>query len=282
MSVAITPNGRAEISPRGDVRVLPPTDNEVRILDSDVACVGLSDEFGVDNWGMKIVKLIAFPELIFSSGRNESKNSPDSNYSIPSSCQGYADDSEGGDDGYFSPSGSSPEMGDTTHDHGSSSPATASSGPRSRVWSGGSLSSIDTNILSDNFSGSKPTSPSTPSSSIHDDEIPQKPLTVPFFSFIRTQEGSSLTADVKVLAALFPPEQRHLLVCGGSLEPDTNLDEGYGCSGSDEGDSMGDDDGSGMCIGELKCLQVDLRRFGLGKLLHFHYYWYNEQLFILF
>ncbi|KAF9444579.1 hypothetical protein P691DRAFT_836487 [Macrolepiota fuliginosa MF-IS2] len=34
------------------------------------------------------------------------------------------------------------------------------------------------------------------------------------FHFTRTMEGSSLTADVKTLAALFPPEEGHLLIRG--------------------------------------------------------------------
>lgn len=253
----------------------------MRVLDSELACVGLSEEFGVDSWGMKIVKLVAFPELIFSFGRKDSKNTPDSDFSIPSSCQSL--DPEEGEHRYppySSYNGPTVELSSTTHDH-ESSPAVASSGPRSRVCSDGSLFSIDTNTSSDNSSESKMTSPSTPSSSIHEDELlekPQKerssspsPLTVPFFSFIRTQEGSSLTTDVKVLSTLFPPEQRHLLVCGGSLELGVKLDEGYGV-GSDEGDEISDDDdGADMSIGELKCLQVDLRRFGLGKSLFSHY-----------
>ncbi|EKM79868.1 hypothetical protein AGABI1DRAFT_106212 [Agaricus bisporus var. burnettii JB137-S8] len=274
-SISITPHGHPHMSSREDVKILSPTADEVRVLDSELACVGLSEEFGVDSWGMKIVKLVAFPELIFSFGRKDSKNTPDSDFSIPSSCQSL--DPEEGEHRYppySSYSGPTVELSSTTHDH-ESSPAVASSGPRSRVCSDGSLFSIDTNTSSDNSSESKMTSPSTPSSSIHEDELlekPQKerssspsPLTVPFFSFIRTQEGSSLTTDVKVLSTLFPPEQRHLLVCGGSLELGVKLDEGYGV-GSDEGDEISDDDdGADMSIGELKCLQVDLRRFGLDK-----------------
>jgi hypothetical protein len=43
-----------------------PTSGEVDVLTPDLACVGLSDEH-VENWGLKIVKLVAFPELIPSA-----------------------------------------------------------------------------------------------------------------------------------------------------------------------------------------------------------------------
>lgn len=91
----------------------------------------------------------------------------------------------------------------------------------------------------------------------------QPPLQIPFFSFTRTQEGSSLTTDVKTLAALFPPEERHLLVCCADLDLNSYLDEGCCEFGSDDDGEDGECDDVG--IGELKCLQIDLRSFGLGK-----------------
>jgi hypothetical protein len=80
---------------------------------------------------------------------------------------------------------------------------------------------------------------------------------VPFFSFTRTQEGTSLTTDVSLLAALFPPNERHMMICAGELDA---LDAQ---SSSTDSDSEDDEDtlSSG---GALKCLQIDLRRFGLG------------------
>jgi hypothetical protein len=72
---------------------------------------------------------------------------------------------------------------------------------------------------------------------------------VGFFSFTRTSEGSSLTTDVSLLASLFPPGERHMVICSGELDAVENptVEE--------------DDESSG---GILKCLQIDLRRFGLG------------------
>ncbi|KAG6880151.1 hypothetical protein C0992_004603 [Termitomyces sp. T32_za158] len=45
---------------------MSPNAGDVHLLPSDLACVGLSEELGADHWGLKIVKLVAFPELILS------------------------------------------------------------------------------------------------------------------------------------------------------------------------------------------------------------------------
>lgn len=283
VSYTITPNGQTYATRTENTKLHLPTAGEVRILDPELACVGLSDELGVDHWGMKIVKLVAFPELIPSShlGRRDSGGSSGSSslFSTSLSCSGYGDDDdyEGDDDGYFSHSPhsiSTSELGATSESSSHSVPTDS----RSRNPSGGSLPPIITNLTLETHD-SEPASPST-SPSIHGGQSPERTtqrrrsssptLSVPFFSFTRTQEGSSLTADVKTLAALFPPEERHLLVCCGSLELGTHSDEGCVFM-NDEDDlvddgSGGDDDGD-LSIGELKCLQIDLRRFGLGESL---------------
>ncbi|KAF5363471.1 hypothetical protein D9756_000171 [Leucocoprinus leucothites] len=306
-SCSITPNGRhSSIHQIGErAKSHSPTSSEVRILDPDLACVGLSDELGVDHWGLKIVKLVAFPELIPSSPRKKSTTSILSSSSRSSSFEEGEDD-----DGYFSHSPhslSTPSLPAAVVGQNSSSRrsslSSGNSGPatRSRLGSGHSLPPINTTeLLGSPTLATSPTSAITsssiPSSIAPSPHIPQvssethhqtrkqsltlpsSSLPVPFFSFTRTQEGSSLTADVKTLAALFPPEERHLLVCcnsldfGSSLSDSEEEDEGVDnefVEGMDDlhlRDEVDDleDAGDDMSIGELKCLQIDLRRFGLG------------------
>ncbi|KAG8218546.1 hypothetical protein J3R82DRAFT_4187 [Butyriboletus roseoflavus] len=108
-------------------------------------------------------------------------------------------------------------------------------------------------------------SPSLSRSAIHSPTDKQMNSIYPkvsFFSFTRTPEGSSLTTDVAILAALFPPEERHMLICAGELD---TLDAHAANSDSDS-DSDQDQNNDGLSEGgTLKCLQIDLRRFGLGK-----------------
>jgi len=56
------------------------------------------------------------------------------------------------------------------------------------------------------------------------------------------------------------------LVCCGDLDLDSCWDEGCE-SGSDDGEDTTDepDMDGGYDIGELKCLQIDLKKFGLDK-----------------
>lgn len=191
--------------------------SEVCILEPDLACVGLSNDLGVDQWGLKIVKLVAFPEL------------------IPSSKSFM-----------FSPSYSLEDEEDDKNLSHSPPPSTFGLDLGSQTSQ--TLPSIDTCL---------------PRRKARKSFSSSSALEVPFFTFTRTQEGSSLTADVKTLAALFQPEERHLLVCCSSLEFKSSLNEGEQdelISGMDELHMPEEC----LNIGELKCLQIDLRRFGLG------------------
>lgn len=195
--------------------------SEVCILEPDLACVGLSNELGVDQWGLKIVKLVALPELI-----------PSSKSFMFSPSYSLEDEEEDENFSYSPPS--TPFGLDLDSETSQTLPSIDTSLPRRKARK----------------------SPSSPSV-----------LEVPFFTFTRTQEGSSLIADVKTLAALFQPEDRHLLVCCSSLEfrspPSEGDDVDELSSGTDEL-SMPEEC---LNIGELKCLQIDLRRFGLGMFL---------------
>lgn len=217
---AITADRRASIHHLNEVpKSHLSSGSEVCILQPDLACVGLSNDLGVDQWGLKIVKLVAFPELIPSS--KSFMFSP--SYSL--------EDEE--DDGNISHSPPPTPFG---LDLDSETPQT--------------LPPIDTSL---------------PRRKARKSSSSSSTLEIPFFTFTRTQEGSSLTADVKTLAALFQPEDRHLLVCCSSLEfrcsPSEGVDELI--SGMDQLHMPEES----LNIGELKCLQIDLRRFGLGMFL---------------
>ena len=85
---------------------------------------------------------------------------------------------------------------------------------------------------------------------------------MPFFSFTRTAEGSSLTTDVSLLSALFPPHERYMISCSGELDAADDRDASAVQLTSDDDGGDDDDYGPGST---LRCLQIDLRRFGLGE-----------------
>jgi hypothetical protein len=90
---------------------------------------------------------------------------------------------------------------------------------------------------------------------------------------------------VKTLGALFPPEERHLLICCDSLdfEAYASWDDDEGSDDDEFGSCMDDlhlggedfGDEEDMNVGELKCLQIDLRRFGLGQSHFILFFWYG-------
>ena len=93
---------------------------------------------------------------------------------------------------------------------------------------------------------------------------------MPFFSFTRTPEGSSLAAPVALLAALFPASERHMVMCSQELDVvDSRAASPERWARVDgDGEEDEDEDGEGALPepeGTLKCLQIDLRKFGLGE-----------------
>jgi len=270
-----------------------PTSGEVHILSTDLTCVGLSDE-NVENWGLKIVKLVAFPDLIPSCSSHISRSvmtttkSPYSNDRADSQAQtplfdtfsslsshilheepqtaSDSSSSSSDDDGYFSHS--------PRGNHSTSSLVTSASRSYPDLTTPTTFKSSSKHVIStlSPLSTVNPTfksAQSVPSSlSITtDDSTPSQLDTskVPFFSFTRTPEGSSLTTDVSLLATLFPPLERHMVICSGELDAADNRNiQGIESSSDDEGDEDHLD-----AQGTLKCLQIDLRRFGLGKYM-FH------------
>ncbi|KAF9813561.1 hypothetical protein IEO21_05493 [Rhodonia placenta] len=168
-----------------------PSGCDVSVLAPDLTYVGLRDD-SAETWGLKIVKLVAFPELITV---------------------------------------------DTVLTTDTVRPPAA--GPRERSASVSSSASSCASIIS--------------------------PPPVPFFSFTRTAEGSSLTAPVELLAALFPPSERHMVICSDELDVlDSRAVSPTADPGAEE-DEEDDDEGAREAQGPMRCLQIDLRKFGLGQ-----------------
>lgn len=258
-----------------------PSCTDVTILSSKLACVGLAED-SVDSWSLKVVKLVAFPDLIpvkekgshllHRSGCNyaTTKVSTSKKFdkiTIPSllswprrgsdSTDSVSSSSED-DEGYLShsPRRDLPSILPTTcsrsyPDISLAIPPSTSFRPAAKHL----VSQVPT------LSPVEFESPPLNRSAIYspaDRQMNSLYPRVSFFSFTRTSEGSSLTTDVSVLAALFPPGERHMLICAEELD---TLDAANSDSDSDQ-DQNSDALSEG---GTFKCLQIDLRRFGLGE-----------------
>ncbi|KAG6842048.1 hypothetical protein C0991_003574 [Blastosporella zonata] len=260
-----------------------PTAGDVHLLPSDLACVGLSEELGADHWGLKIVKLVAFPEMISShapppyvpriSTRSPAisptlfphfKSSPPlfdlsppiftSRARSPSPTATGSSASSSEDDGYFSHSPQSKSScfvvtGASRSQTDLREPAFTSPYKHRSRHIIQPLSPLSTTKCN-------PVAP--------DQQVPSSQGSrIPFFSYTRTAEGSSLTADVFVLAALFPPPERHMIICSGELDAaDARLNGSIPLGDMLDDEDAGSNDSTGSI---LTCLQIDLQRFGLDK-----------------
>ena len=261
-----------------------PSCTVVTILPSKLACVGLADDC-VDSWSLKVVKLVAFPDLIpvkeshllrgpgrdygatkvstskkiheitipsFLSWSRRGSNSTDSISSSSEDGEGYFSHSPRRDPPSILPTTSSRSYPDISHAIPSFTPSCKPKPTAKHL-----LSQVST--LSPVEFGSPPRNAVY---SPADKQMSGTYPSVPFFSFTRTSEGSSLTTDASVLAALFPPGERHMLICAGEL--DTLDTHAVGLDSDSDQDQDQDDDALSEG-GTLRCLQIDLRRFGLGE-----------------
>ncbi|KAF9077004.1 hypothetical protein BDP27DRAFT_1379868 [Rhodocollybia butyracea] len=296
-----------------------PVSTHVRILSPDLACVGLSDEH-VDHWSLKIIKLIAFPDLIPTSksprttpknelptgilfgGQYFRRSSSDDSY-LNYASSSSSDDDDDSEEGYFSHSpaslsGRSLVTSSTSSCVSDSAEPRLGSSPRPPFASPASYRPSSKHLMGP----LSPLSPITPMAGNHASFTKQPSFTsdhrkyshsssrsrstsgsgsaithrIPFFNITRTLEGTSFTTDVEILARLFPPRERYMVVCGGELdaadEQIARQEEEEFCSDGPDDDSLGRDaetsrerpdlDGES---GLLKCLQIDLRNFGLDK-----------------
>ncbi|KAL6305820.1 hypothetical protein BKA93DRAFT_895842 [Sparassis latifolia] len=323
------PDAKQERAAQSRSQSHSPSGCEVRVLEPDLTYVGLSDD-SVEMWGLKIVKLVAFPELIVpvrrgSGGESSSSAASHGRHVSPSPAHpaldqvsepvhlptiGLSDDVDAvpfhiniasdGEKGNGSGSDTTTRVGPDSpkgdpafdmspvsplfemrsgkvwedvfdledssdeEDHRSKSP---SEEPHKRETSE-VLAAGQTRPFLPHLETLKPAhdhsrSASTSSTS---SAVSTPPLLVPFFSFTRTSEGSSLTAPVSLLAALFPPSERHMVICSDELDIlDSRVSSPITPEGPEVGESEDHDDERNGAQGPLRCLQIDLRKFGLDK-----------------
>ncbi|KAH8094867.1 hypothetical protein BXZ70DRAFT_908666 [Cristinia sonorae] len=285
-SPQLTKDGK---SPESRSQSHSPSGCEVRILDPDLTSIGLSDDTA-DMWTTKIIKLLAFPDMIPGSGVQPRTRSDSisgvlgdtvrvlGTPEIESDSGSQTDDTARG--GPYTPRDSSPQYNisgpllglqpekpicegifDSDDADGGDE---ISVQPHLEAPKRPSLLKLDTATTVKHAAQDSPSSESDSHSSPSHSCDPTQSI-IPFFSFTRTPEGSSLTASVSLLASLFPPSERHMISCGGELDV---LDSRIGsperstAGGEADSDVEGEDD-SGAST--LKCLQIDLRKYGLDK-----------------
>lgn len=254
-----------EVRSKGE-RTRSPLSGEVRVLPSDLVCVGLDDS--IDHWGLKVIKLLAYPELIGPRSLDNEETIEISDPAVfASRARASASDSssissDDSEDAYFS---HSPQTNASTTTF-----FTSESSPDLTKPSNAAPSRHLINVifpLSPIVQTPIPRRPKSPLS-ISTKAVKSRSYRVPFFSFTRTQEGSSLTTNVRLLAALFPSNERHMLMCSGELERADGDD--YDQADDEEDQNAKRDMTSDSLSGtSLKCLQIDLARFGLGWFVPF-------------
>ncbi|KAH9943271.1 uncharacterized protein BXZ73DRAFT_87636 [Epithele typhae] len=264
-----------------------PSACDVRVLSPDITYVGLSDD-SAETWGLKIVKLVAFPELIMGSARASAHDGahPPRRYSSaprgappgavserkrgrewerhhhtrrarvskkdPADRESSASPTfDAEQDTSVDPSVADDDDGDDEQESGRPTLRHLDSVQTARPPARGmSLRSRSVSVASTSSSISEP-----------------EPL-VPFFSFTRTQEGSSLAAPVSLLATLFPASERHMVMCSQELDVVDSRNASPERWAEEDQDGDDDDNADGELpppSGSLKCLQIDLRKFGLEK-----------------
>ncbi|KAK1228440.1 hypothetical protein PQX77_008503 [Marasmius sp. AFHP31] len=282
-----------------------PMSGEVHLLDSDLTCVGLADD-SVDYWSSKIIKLVAYPDLIPCPSRDNkasqpetvdrsaARRSPSSQSLADDQSSPYMSDDEDREDGYFSHSPNlstsslltsltSPSSRSSTdlsgvpdiQASGKTLPVLSGQRPYSKhlMGFGGPLSPLSPIQTEPEFLSRTPTAavkvPKLNTMSLSPERFrrakPESPPPrVPFFSITRTPEGSSLTTDAELLAMLFPAKDRYMVICGGELEAaDQRIVEGR--DSREDVEESDDDLDQSLGSSMLKCLQLDLRKFGLDK-----------------
>ncbi|KAJ7721183.1 hypothetical protein DFH07DRAFT_858084 [Mycena maculata] len=250
----------------------------VRVLAPDLACVGLADD-AADHWALKIVKLVAFPDLI----------------PLPSPLRARPRRPATVDEdaGYFSHS-PSPTIGepDLEPDPGPEVAKEDENEHENVIMNGnaGVQPSRARPVPSRLDALPSPLAWLQPPDTDADPSVNEEPQPladvqksqsgpeprIPFFSFTRTPEGSSLTAGARVLAALFPRAERHMVICAGELDAadvaadssfdaDSDADElSSPCDVDYDSDEEYESDKEDEMDGPLLwALQVDLRGAGL-------------------
>ena len=265
---------------------MSPCPGDVQILNQDLACVGLAESC-TEIWASKIIKLVAYPELISTATTKTRGSDPFENWNLTSPL----DDPAEFDINALPPSPLESLAQDTwsasasTSDSSSSLATSPSSSDEDGYFSSTSpywTSDSTPSLLSPSRSYSYPelcdSSTVLSAAAVHRTRPLLTPLTtvtgpvsasrigaaaevmsekaVPFFSFTRTAEGSSLTTGVGLITTLFPPSERHMVICSNEL----------GMTGDDDlARRHLQGSASSPMTSTMKCLQIDLQRFGLGE-----------------
>ncbi|KAH9850765.1 hypothetical protein C2E23DRAFT_734336 [Lenzites betulinus] len=267
-----------------------PSGCDVRVLSPEFTCVGLSDDT-VDTWSLKIIKLVAYPDMILGAAAPERRvrpprpRSPSLLSALPEEHIRVISLSEGevgsGSDTTTRVAPESPKRDPITEDDpdspitkhkdelaaGDTDEDTSSDDGDDARSRRPRLQHLDTLRTIKGGAKDSPRSPRSRSTSSSSSELDPPPL-VPFFSFTRTPEGSSLAAPVSLLASLFPANERHMVMCSQELDM---LDSRNASPERwvEEADTFDDDEDTDGALpdpeGMLKCLQIDLRKFGLEK-----------------
>lgn len=235
--------------------------NEVEILNQDLVCVGLPESF-TDMWSLKIIKLVAYPELILTPSSN-----PVSGVDMYDDASDLSSSSV---DGVYSNGRSSLDLPLSNREDfciHSPVPFYSPSHITLSLNSGNEGVPVTTQAHSTfnkrssplQYSRSLPeinsmgklffqhTRRTCKSTTVHGDTSPS------FFSFTRTAEGSSLTTSRRHIAALFPESERHMIICGEEL----NFGDEKG------GVEFSDYDSSDLAV--MRCLQLDIQQFGADR-----------------
>lgn len=233
------PTSTQKTTPRG-YSFSPGNRPDICVLPSDLVVVGLSDDS--DAWATKLIRLLLFSEEVQAAVPSARKER--TSFDEPKKSNGVGEPKK-----VFPTMASVPERRpaedeDDEEDNASYHSLDEDEAVADDVSeSSGSESDSDASCLASSSSTSQP-----------------------FFSLTRTclyssSTSSSLTSDIHLLAALFPPNERHWIFCADEFER-LGIRDG---DEFDEGENDGveeRDEGS-----FLRCLHVDLQDFGLGECL---------------
>ncbi|KAG8859555.1 hypothetical protein FRB96_004439 [Tulasnella sp. 330] len=223
----------------------------VTVLPADLAVVGLSSEES-DAWATKLIRLLLFTEDVQAAVPSYYRAQKER------AARDASEDQEARPNGSLRPRGWSNIRREPVDDE------ELAEDDESDAESFHSLEEND-DVFESSSSSSGSLPPSSSSSSLHSSSSSATPQ--PFFSFTRTSlnpssahaTSSSLTADIYLLAVLFPPEERHWIFCGDEFERLERLEEDWEEPLDSEVDQRRDNDGF------FRCLHVDLQDFGLDR-----------------
>ena len=280
----------------------------VEVVPPDIVVVGLSEQYDhVEAWTMKIIKLLLFPDTLpsrnsMSPASDEEDDEPlpgrrtsslglglsTVRSSSPSSDEMSSIEESEDEESESTTSSSTGSFSSRPSVMTTSTPSLTSSRYQSQRFTTGATSLAEDRSLSKDskFSVSsaqiRPRSKATPSPPVLSDSRTSASLkrvsssghhrstsSLAYFSLTRTADAASLATDVRLLATLFPPEDRYLVFCADEFEHLSRVEEE-----ERKLERRGRDRSSAWPLlhqdhdrntGFMKCLHIDLAAFGLGE-----------------